>query len=159
MKETGEELDRLVRATIPRLGAIVETESLETRGPGTWSRRQILGHLIDSGLNNLHRFVRAQQETELVFPGYDQQFWVDRSGYQDRSWASLVQLWGYLNFHLAQVIIRIPADKSDIPCIIGESKPLSLSFIVEDYVKHLRHHLDQIFDPDVSMGKAHLPWG
>ena len=93
MKETGEELDRLVRATIPRLGTIVEAESLATRGPGTWSRRHILGHLIDSGVNNLHRFIRAQGGVELVFPGYAQQEWVDRGGYQDRSWASLVQFW------------------------------------------------------------------
>jgi len=159
MKETGEELDRLVRATMPRLGTIVEAESLATRGPDTWSRKQILGHLIDSGLNNVHRFIRGQDGVQLVFPAYSQQEWVDRGGYQDRSWESLVQFWGYLNFHLAQVIIRIPPDKTATLCRIGESGPLTLGFIVEDYITHLRHHLDQILTQEESRGKAHAPWG
>ena len=90
MKEMGEELDKLVSDTTPKLEAIAEAESLATRGPGTWSRRQILGHLIDSAMNNLHRFIRAQQTDELVFPGYEQQLWVNQNGYQDRSWESLV---------------------------------------------------------------------
>jgi hypothetical protein len=159
MKAFGEVLDHLVRHTIPRLEAISETDSLATRGTGTWSRRQILGHLIDSGTNNLHRFIRAQQTDELVFPGYDQPFWVDRNGYEERPWASLVQLWAHLNLHLAHVIVRIPADRSEVPCKIGEGKTQTLGFIVEDYVRHLRHHLDQILEPDASKGKMHARWG
>jgi len=156
MKQTGEELDSLVKATLPKLEAIAEAESLATRGPETWSRKQILGHLIDSGLNNVQRFIRAPQEARFVFPGYEQQLWVDRGGYQERSWASLVQLWGYLNFHIAQVIIRIPPDAADVPCVIGTDEAVTLAFVVEDYVRHLRHHLDQVLDPERSKGKSHV---
>jgi len=159
VKTIGEELDTLVRATTPRLGAIIEAESLHTRAPGTWSRRQILGHLIDSAMNNLHRFIRAQQTDEFVFPGYEQQFWVDRNGYQDRTWVSLVQLWVHLNLHLAHVIVLIPAEKANAICLIGDGKPQTLGFIIEDYVRHLRHHLDQILDPDSSKGSVHARWG
>ncbi len=158
MKKIGEELDSLVRATLPNLEAITEGESLMTRGPGTWSRKQILGHMIDSGLNNVHRFVRAQAVASFAFPGYEQQEWVDRGGYQDRSWASLVQFWGSLNFHIAQVIIRIPPSAAAVPCVIGTGDPVTLAFIIEDYVRHLRHHLDQVLDPEGSKGKAHVRW-
>ncbi len=158
MKAIGEDLDILVLAATPKLEAIAEAESLATRGPGTWSRRQILGHLIDSAMNNLHRFIRAQQTDELVFPGYEQQFWVDQNGYQDRSWESLVQLWAHLNRHLAHVISRIPADKASVVCLIGDGNPQTLGFITEDYVRHMRHHIDQILDPDRSRGKVHTRW-
>jgi len=153
------DLASIVRTTAPRLQSISETDSNSTRGSGTWSRKQILGHLIDSALNNLHRFVRAQQVDELKFPGYDQPFWVDQGGYQDRPWAALVGLWTGLNEHLSAVILRIHADRLQTPCIIGDSKPLALEFIVRDYVRHLRHHLEQILEPEGSKGKTHPPFG
>ena len=136
-----------------------EGESLATRGPGTWSRRQIIGHLIDSSVNNLHRFIRAQQAEELRFPDYDQPFWVDRGGYQERSWAELVGLWSALNLHLAAVIGRIPENQLDTPCRIGGSRPLTLGFIASDYLDHMNHHLNQILDPEGSKRKEHPPWG
>ena len=146
MKPTGEQLDRLVRETLPRLEGLSEADSLATRGTGTWSRKQILGHLIDSATNNLHRFIRAQQTDELVFPGYDQQFWVDRNGYTERSWESLVPLWAHLNLQLSHIIIRIPEEKAEVVCRIGDGKPQTFGFIVEDYLRHLRHHLEQILE-------------
>jgi hypothetical protein len=30
-------------------------------------------------------------------------------------------------------------------CVIGGNAPVTLSFLVEDYLRHLKHHLDQIF--------------
>ena len=31
-----------------------------------------------------------------------------------------------------------------VTCRIGDSAPVTLGFIVEDYVTHMRHHLQQI---------------
>lgn len=158
VKDVARELTLAIEENVPLLTAIGETDSFGTRGPGTWSRKQILGHLTDSALNNLQRFVRAQQGTELVFPDYDQPFWVAAGGYQDRPWAALVGLWAELNRHLAHVISRIPSERLGTPCRIGESQSMTLEFIVRDYVKHLRHHLAQILDPEASVGKMHPPF-
>ena len=49
-----------------------------------------LGHLIDSAVNNHARFVRAQLQDDLVFPGYDQDGWVRVQRYDERSWPALV---------------------------------------------------------------------
>jgi len=156
--DVARELRALVQETAPALRSIGEAESLTTRGPGTWSRKQVLGHVIDSALNNVHRFVRAQPGGELRFPDYDQPRWVEAGGYQDRPWASLVTLWSALNEHLAEVIERVPFVRLEAVCRIGESQPLTLEFIVRDYVRHLRHHLGQILDPRGSVGKAHPPF-
>jgi hypothetical protein len=158
LRDVAEELEGLVKETVPALEAIGDKGSLKTRGPGTWSRRQILGHVIDSALNNVHRFVRAQQGDELGFPDYDQPAWVAAGGYQDRSWSDLVGLWSAMNEHVAQVLRRIPAGRLETPCRIGASQPMTLEFLVRDYVRHLRHHLQQIVDPEGSRGRTHPPF-
>ena len=148
--ETAHRLHSLVDFTTRKLSAISEEESLVTRGQGKWTRKQILGHLIDSSLNNIHRFIRARQEENFRFPDYDQPLWVKSSGYNDRSWSSLIQLWSNLNEHLAEIIERIPEDRLETRCTIGENKPVTLGFIVSDYSTHLNHHLEQILDPKGS---------
>jgi hypothetical protein len=155
LTDVADDLSGLLASTRPALAAIGEADSLRTRGDGTWSRRQILGHLVDSALNNLHRFVRAQQVDELVFPGYEQRAWVDLGGYQDRPWARIVDLWAELNAQVAHVIARVPPERLAIPCRIGDGPPVTLEFVARDYVRHLRHHLEQILEPEVSRGKQY----
>jgi hypothetical protein len=158
VRDVAEDLGGLLGETVPALEGIGEEGSLKTRGPGAWSRKQILGHLVDSALNNVQRFVRAQREDELSLPDYDQPRWVEASGYQDRPWSDLVALWTVLNVHLAHVIARIPSEALATPCRIGDGRPMTLEFVVRDYMRHLRHHLEQIRDPEGSRGKTHPPF-
>ncbi len=109
-----------------------------------WSRKQLLGHLIDSAANNHQRFIRAQLDGSHAFPGYEQESWVERNGYADATWGDLVALWRAYNLHLLRVIARIPEDRLAVTCTVGDNPPMTLGFIIEDYVRHLRHHLQQI---------------
>jgi hypothetical protein len=72
MTEASKKLLSLVEAAEPRLREISESESIQPILPGGWSRKQIIGHLIDSASINHQRFVRAALQTSLDFPGYDQ---------------------------------------------------------------------------------------
>jgi hypothetical protein len=155
LQDVAADLGDILRESIPALEAISEADSLRLRGAGSWSRKQIVGHLIDSALNNLHRFVRAQQAEELVFPGYDQRQWVDAGRYAERRWRDLVGLWSALNAQVAHVIAGIAPERLGTPCRIGDGPPVSLEFVARDYVKHLRHHLEQVLDPAASMGKTY----
>jgi hypothetical protein len=112
--------------------------------PAKWSIQEILGHLVDSAANNHQRFVRAQAGGNLVFPDYAQDTWVRVQGYDGSPWPELVELWRLYNRHLAQVITRIPEAKKAVECRIGEDEPVSLQYLAEDYVVHLKHHLAQI---------------
>ena len=127
-----------------RLGAIPAAETARQASQGKWSRREVLGHLIDSALNNHRRFVLAQLSGSLETPGYAQADWVRCQGYAESDWDSLIELWSSLNRHLANVVERIPAAALSAPCRIGESAPVPLSEVVVDYVRHLKHHLGQI---------------
>src|SRR5512134_1725873 len=119
MQDVADELGRLTEEAAARLRQLHSTAAAE-RGPGTWSRQEILGHLVDSALNNHQRFVRAQLTSELVFPGYEQERWVAAQAYGDRPWERLVALWTEANLHLAHVVSRIPVDRRLTPCRIGE---------------------------------------
>ncbi|HYE75496.1 MAG TPA: DinB family protein [Blastocatellia bacterium] len=112
--------------------------------PTKWSRKELLGHLIDSASNNHQRFIRAQQVEELITPKYDQEFWVSSQGYAQAQWISLVTLWREYNLHLANVIERIPEEAAQHRLVIGDNAPATLEFVVEDYLSHLKHHLQQI---------------
>ncbi|HKS16153.1 MAG TPA: hypothetical protein VJU16_02515, partial [Planctomycetota bacterium] len=75
------ELGEILDSTPTRLSKYSEAEAGEPRAPGKWSRKQILGHLIDSAANNHQRFVRATLAGELIFPPYEQDGWVGVQGY------------------------------------------------------------------------------
>lgn len=158
MQDVSSELGRLIEDAAVRLRRLDEAQAAERRQPGSWSRKEILGHLIDSALNNHQRFVRSGSAPELVFPGYEQDQWVAAQGYADRPWERLVALWAEANLHIAHVVSRLPADRLSMSCRIGDGAPVTLEFIARDYVRHLRHHLDQIFEPEAARGKAYPPF-
>ena len=157
MKDLANELRAAVAEARERLEALDDEASL-AKGPGTWSRRQILGHLIDSALNNDQRFVRAQSGEPLDFPDYAQDAWVAAHGYAERPWSDLVTLWVSLNEHLARTLELLPPERLATPCSVGGSPAQSLEFIARDYPKHLQHHLAQIFDTDAAAGKKYPPF-
>ena len=73
-----------VDSAADRLLNLSDDEAASRPAPGKWSRKEIIGHLIDSASNNHGRFVRAQLQDDLMFAGYDQDAWVRAQAYQDR---------------------------------------------------------------------------
>ena len=112
--------------------------------PDNWSKKEILGHLVDSAANNHHRFVRACHDAAANFPTYSQNDWVRIQKYNESDWGVLVELWSAYNRHLSHVVERIPQDARSSSCNIGRDHPVTLEFVVKDYLRHLRHHLNDI---------------
>lgn len=144
MKELSGKLLSVVGAAEPRLREIGELESTNRILGGGWSRKQVIGHLIDSASNNHQRFVRAALQNGLDFPGYDQDGNVRVQAVQEADWLLLVSLWAAYNRYLAHVIAQLPASKLETVCRIGSGEPVTLRFLATDYLTHLVHHLSQI---------------
>lgn len=140
-----------------RLLEISDERSAVPRVQGKWSRKQIIGHLIDSAANNHSRFVRAQFIDDLVFPGYEQEAWVDSQQYQEKDWSELVQLWKLYNRHILHIMKVTPEEtrmklrsKHNLHVIASDklspNEPVTLDWFMRDYVDHMKKHLGQILD-------------
>ena len=125
--------------------AVDETRTTRTPPAGGWCARQVLGHLIDSACNNHRRFVLGQSAALARYDGYNQDDWVDRQRYDKVPWRDLVTLWAAYNRHLAHVIACVPDDVAAQEAVGPDGTArVSLAFLMDDYVTHLRHHLDDI---------------
>lgn len=124
-----------------------EEERLLKTTPSKWSKQEILGHLIDSALNNLKRFTEIQfSPKHYRVISYRQNELVEVNHYQDLPIDHLLGLWKALNQQIVYVVNSIPEEKLDYPVDPqydnGETK--SLGWIICDYVSHLEHHLKEI---------------
>lgn len=117
--------------------------------PEKWSKKEILGHLIDSANTNLRRFVMTQyKEKENII--YLQDEWVVSQAYQEAGADELTQLWRLLNLQIVRTVEQIPKDKLSNQCDTGRGQQElhTLEFLVDDYLVHMQHHLKQIIATD-----------
>ena len=139
------DLHAAVDAGLALFRQIDETRTAERPAAGGWCAREILGHLVDSACNNHRRFIIGQHAGPIGFDGYDGDEWVARQRYAEASFRDIVALWCAYNRHLAHVIAAAPAEtlahRGASPEGSGE---VTLGFLMEDYVVHMRHHLDQL---------------
>lgn len=110
-----------------------------------WSKKEILGHLIDSAANNHQKFIRVQFEDSPSI-WYDQNKWVETNNYAGFASAELISFWAAYNTHIAAIIKRIPLQNMNKTCTMRDGNKVTLEFLIIDYVSHLEHHLRQITD-------------
>ena len=113
--------------------------------PDGWCAREIVGHLIDSACNNHRRWIVGQTPGLAKFDGYEQNVWVSRQQYAEESWADVVALWAAYNRHLRHVISRTPPEQMRLEATSPDDEgPVTIGFLMQDYVGHIRHHLEQV---------------
>lgn len=133
-------LHTTISRELPKLLALTDYSADR---PGAWTRKQELGHLIDSATNNHVRFAVTAIDGEFRGPGYAQDAWVTIHQYDGVEWRALVDLWYSYNSLLAHLIENVAEERLPNPCIVA-SQELTLGFVIDDYVLHMQHHLDHI---------------
>lgn len=138
-------LKNIVNEELQRFSNISEEEWSAKISPEKWSKKEILGHLCDSALSNIRRFVITQyKENENIV--YDQNFWVKAQNYQSVATSDIVNLWKFLNLQIVNVVENIPDEDLQRTCDMTRTKTkiFTLEYIINDYIDHLQHHLKAI---------------
>ncbi|MES2678411.1 MAG: DinB family protein [Bacteroidota bacterium] len=140
---TIERLEHLCRVIPALLKGIDEPSFSSQPQPGKWSKKEILGHLVDSATNNHQRFVRGQFENTPTII-YDQDKWNESNHYLKINSAQLITFWENYNRHLLEVVKNIPEKKLQNKVNSGGEDNYTLEFLIQDYVVHMEHHLKQV---------------
>ena len=110
-----------------------------------WSKKETMGHLIDSAINNLQRFTEIQYfEKPYVIRQYNPDELVKANNYQDKNGEELYELWIQLNKHLVYLIKNQTTDTLKFQLILPNKEQADLQFLIDDYFDHFYHHLNQI---------------
>lgn len=142
---TTDAIDRLkyLCKIIPELLMKVDENNFSEKiRPEKWSKKEIIGHLIDSATNNHQRFVRGQFEDKPNIV-YDQNNWNKYNFYQQIDKEQIIDFWTIYNKQILELIKIIPNENLQRECFVGE-KSLTIEFLIIDYVEHLEHHLKQV---------------
>lgn len=139
-------LESLISEVTEIVTAIDEVEFNLKLAPDKWSKKEILGHLCDSAVNNHIRFVKILvSDYPIAIQGYAQNDWVRVNDYQNRyDQSDVLALWQQVNRMILRVMQR--ADSSDFQkkCVLPDKTEVTLEWLFNDYVDHLIHHLEQI---------------
>jgi hypothetical protein len=133
-------------------------ELLHKPAPDKWSKKEILGHLIDSAINNLKRFtdIQCQPRPYTVIP-YLQDKIVPINRYQDLPLDHMLLLWKTLNQQIVYVISGIPANKLSYTVTIPTGETKSLEWLIIEYIEHMNHHWKQVFEVNAGQAANRLP--
>src|SRR6185436_18071604 len=146
MKDIIQELHDLIDSYSVNFSAISEVVFSSKPQPNKWSKKEVVGHLIDSAQNNLRRFIVAQYEPQPPKIVYDQDFWVNASGYQQMKKESVIMFWKLVNEQICNVLGAMPETNYTKESNTGktEAQLHTLHWLAEDYIKHMKHHLNQV---------------
>lgn len=112
---------------------------------GKWSKKEILGHLVDSALNNLQRFTEILfMPRPYVIRKYAQDDLVQANDYQHADTREMLQLLIALNTRILRVMDQQTEEMLAYEIEIEKGQIEDLRFWNQDYVDHFEHHLRQI---------------
>lgn len=145
MKEKIDEFDLLLNrlAVLYAPNPIKDFENKPTENK--WSKKEILGHLIDSALNNIQRFTEIQyNEKPYQIRPYNQDALVKYNDYQNKNNQELYDLWLQLNEHISHIVKNLTIETLNYSIILPNGKLSDLNFLVNDYFEHFYYHINQI---------------
>ena len=123
----------------------LNNEVLEAKIPEKWSKKEILGHLIDSAIHNLVRFTEINYlEKPYQHRSYSQMDLVSLNQYQTMDINELTTLWFSVNKQIVRIMKSADERALDYKIVLSDQSIIDLRFLMTDYVEHLEHHINQI---------------
>jgi hypothetical protein len=145
MNEKIEEFDLLLN----RLAVLYSTNSIKDfevkPAENKWSKKEILGHLIDSAINNIQRFTEIQYfEKPYQIRQYNPDELVKANDYKNKNNQELYDLWINLNKHISHITKNQTPETLQYQLILPNGELSDLNFLINDYFDHFYYHVNQI---------------
>ncbi|MDM5336323.1 DinB family protein [Fictibacillus enclensis] len=136
-------INHWIRELPQALGQMSEIETSHRPAPHKWSKKEIVGHLCDSAINNITRFIKMQYEEQpYVIQPYDQDQWVSEQHYQDQTLEEVLTLFIVLNQQIITILSSVPKEKLSYLCNIGSHQQETFEWLIKDYLEHMDHHIN-----------------
>ncbi|MBV1888123.1 MAG: DinB family protein [Urechidicola sp.] len=144
MEEAIKKIEKYLNLTESYFINATPTEINFKASDNKWSKKEILGHLIDSGINNLQRFTEIQfEEKPYSIRKYNQNSLVLTNDYQHSDLLELIGFWESINRRII-TIMKMQTTETLRYEIEIDGEYNNLKFLMTDYVVHLKHHINQI---------------
>jgi hypothetical protein len=146
VKQAAAELRLMITTYSTAFTALKEEDFTAKPNPDKWSKKEIVGHLIDSAQNNLRRFIVGQYESTPPHIVYDQDFWVKANNYQNMTSMDVIVSWMLVNFRISEILENMPEANYTRQCNTGKGAEqlYTLEWLAQDYVRHMKHHINQV---------------
>lgn len=146
VKQIAAELRQIITTHSTAFASLPEADFSDKANPEKWSKKEVVGHLVDSAQNNLRRFIVGQYDSVSPHIVYDQNFWVSANGYQQMTSLDVIVLWTLVNFRICAVLENMPEANYKKTCNTGKGSEqlYTLEWLAQDYVKHMKHHVNQV---------------
>ena len=149
MELIAKDLQAIISHYHPALKSQDEFGLAHKPSPAKWSKKEIIGHLIDSAQSNIRRFIAAQYEENPTIV-YNQEKSVIIAGYQHWNSNDLIDLWYLLNRQICEILKNTSSETAQRQCWTEELH--TIEWLAHDYLKHLKHHMHQV------LGLEHFPY-
>ncbi|WP_428740253.1 DinB family protein [Tenacibaculum sp.] len=147
MKQTIYKLEQLLKSGAEYISNSLESDLTYKSNPKKWSKKEILGHLIDSGINNLQRFTEIQFDNKPYrIRKYNQDRLVKANDYQNSETKEILEFWKSINNRILYVIKQQTEETLAFKIELEKEDFSDLRFLMNDYVDHMEHHLNQIMN-------------
>ncbi len=143
MEKIAKQLDVHISQFLPDLKSMDETLLSNKTSPSKWSKKEIIGHLIDSAQSNIRRFAVSQYEDSPTI-NYKQDEWVAINNYKQWKSDEVIDLWYLLNRQICEILKNTSNEKAQCLCMTLELH--TIEWLAQDYIKHLKHHMHQVLD-------------
>ena len=145
MLETINKLENMLKIVQGQFLEISAEEAMYKVSFDKWSKKEILGHLCDSALNNLQRFTEVQYQPKPYYVRtYKQNELVQANRYQDAPIEQILSLWLALNRQIIALMKYLTTETLNYELVTGDLQSRSLKWLMKDYGSHMEHHVAQI---------------
>lgn len=121
--------------------------------PGTWSIQQIVLHLMDSDLIASDRMKRVAAEDRPTLIGYNETAFAKNLPYAELDAALACDIFAKNRRLTGEILRRLPDEAFQRTGLHNETGEITLAYLVENYTKHVDHHMQFVRKKRELLGK------